>query len=186
MKRTVITFIFLTLLASILACRMSFGGKTPQRNVPVSTEALEQLESTLSSASQPFADSITITITEEQLTSYVALRLANNPDFPIQNPQILFQNGQIEIYGQVEQNGMLINASMFLQVYPDEYGNLKAQITSLDLGPISAPPAVQQQFNESVNQVLSDTIASETSGFNIQSITIGDGKMVIVASKQPN
>lgn len=184
MKKTVISLIFLTLLAGELACRMSFGGKTPQRNVPVSTEALGQLESTLSSASQLFVDSITITITEEQLTSYVALRLANNPDFPIHNPQVLLQNGQIEIYGQVEQNGMTLNASMYLQVYPDEYGNLKAQITSLDLGPISAPPTVQQQINDPVNQALSDTISSEISGYNIQSVTISDGNMVIIAAKQ--
>jgi len=163
---------------------MNFGGSPPERTIAVSTEALGQLNSTLSTAFEAETNSITITVTEEQLTSFVAYRFAAHSDLPIQNPQIFLQNGQVEFYGQLEQGGILINTHITLQVYPDENGKLNVQITSIDLGHIPATSILQQQINNAVNQALSNTIGNKTAGFYIQSITISDGKMVINATKQ--
>ncbi|MEJ5201314.1 MAG: LmeA family phospholipid-binding protein [Anaerolineales bacterium] len=176
--------VVVTVIASTLACRMNIGGPTPERTVPVSTEALGQLDSALSTAFQADTNSITITVTEEQLTSFAAYRFTTNSDLSIQNPQIFLQNGQIEFYGQVEQGGVLFNAHITLQVYPDENGRLNVQITSIDLGPIPVTQTLQHQINDMVDQALSNTIESKTAGFYIQGITIANGKMVITATKQ--
>ena len=71
---------------------------TPVRTVPISTQDAQDLALTLGQGI--VADSegrFTLVITEEELTSYVALNLADS----ISDPQILLTNGEIHLYGTV-------------------------------------------------------------------------------------
>ena len=72
------TLLFLTtLILATLACSMFVGGPDyPEGTIPVSTQAVESLKTQIEAAVQAGAESgvVTLQITEEQITSYIAFK----------------------------------------------------------------------------------------------------------------
>ena len=94
------TFFLAAILAASLAC--NFPGVSPQATsptapVPVSSEAVQELEENLRSAAATAASGgvVNLVITEAQLTSLASLELQAIQDPKIENIQIRLRDGQI-------------------------------------------------------------------------------------------
>src|SRR4051794_25865324 len=71
----------------------------PASPIPVSSESAGQLEGAWSTAvASSNNGQITVVMTEQQLTSYAALKLTNDANAPIKDPQIYLRDGKMLLY----------------------------------------------------------------------------------------
>jgi hypothetical protein len=173
-----ITILILTSLACQLPLRRS---ATPEPTpIPVSTEAAGQVEDQLATAAAELEQtgSVTITFTEAQITSYIANKMiASNQDF-FQNPQVLLQDGAIDISGQAKIGMLSSKARLVLEPYADQ-GNLYIRIRSGKFGSIPVPDATLQSLSETINQNLNELITVNGQKFWLESIQISNGTMTL-------
>src|SRR5512144_2606143 len=100
----------LTLLLTSLACTMFVGGPdySTLPAIPTSTDALQSMQDEVTRAFTEGAQTGTITLnfSEQQITSYVAAKLQNDPRVQqngqplITDPQVYLRDGQMQIYGK--------------------------------------------------------------------------------------
>lgn len=106
-----------------------------------------------SSAQRPFR----LLITNEEVTSLVALALKERPDIPFTNPQIWFAGGKIYITGQV--TGLAPAALPALIVAApvvSEGEPLRLAIERAQMGGFDFPDSLIESLTETVNESLAD------------------------------
>ena len=177
----------LLLMAAILACNLPVSGLKPAvQKIPVSDQAAQSLESTVTSnlenatSSQP----VVITLSEEQITSYLAKYLRENTEFQLTDPQVHLRNGRAEIDGKYQQGVLSANITLIVAVTVDENGNPKATITSADFGPIPAPTNMLDTLSATINESLTGSLGPSVTGIKISSIQISDGLITISGTRQ--
>jgi len=179
-KKFVLALIILTLVT--LACSIFVGGPNyPAIPIPVSTTAVQSLKTqvTQAVATAATSGSITLNITEEQLTSYLTYYLQSQPNLPITDPQVQLQNGQMKVFGKVQQGMFTANASITMTVSVDQNGQPKIEITQEDFGPYPAPQGLNDAISTLVVQAFTGSLGPVATGFRLESISIADGVMTV-------
>jgi len=178
-------FLILLLLAfTTIACRLNIGGPKPDQEILVSPDSADQIIENLNSVSEntleggPFA----LTFTQDQLTSYLAYEVDTSA-YGITNPKVLLEDGQIVVYGQLEQNLITADIKLILKPYIDPSGVLNMDLASVDLGPIPAPDSLLSSLSNTIDQSLQQAFVEIPDGYQITSIEIVDGVMTISAQK---
>ena len=182
MPRIRILFFLSTLLLSTLACSIFVGGPDyPEQPIPVSTEAVQSLQTQIEAAALVGAETgvVTLQINEEQLTSYIAFRMAVQEKPAFTDPQVYLRDGQMQIYGKVERGILTANVLVILAVGFDELGQPKIEITSADFGPFPAPQGLKQSLTALVTEAFIGSLGPVATGFRIESIAIADGLMTV-------
>ncbi len=172
----------IALALSTLACSIFVGGPSyPSTPIPVSTDAAQSLHDQVRQAATAGAQSGTITlqITESQLTSYLANYLSSQPNPLITNPQVLLQNGQMQIFGRAQQGMFTANVSITMQVSVDANGQPQINITQTDFGPLPAPQGLNEAISSLIQQAYTGSLGPAATGFRLESITIADGVMTV-------
>ena len=182
MKPTRILLFLTALMLSTLACSIFVGGPDyPEQTIPVSAEAVQSLKAQIEAAVLAGAQTgvVTLQITEEQLTSYIAFRMAtqNNPAFL--DPQVYLRDEQMQIYGKIERGYLNANVLVILAVGIDELGQPKIEITSADFGPFPAPEGLKQSLTVLVTEAYTGSLGPVATGFRLESITIANGLMTV-------
>lgn len=172
--------VLLVFLMVSLACQLSAGRPTP---LPPPEEPLpsQPLEPTI--IEDPAQGTLTVTLTEGQLTAYLIQQLEANPDAPLRNPRIVLKNGRIELFGEIQQSLITANLHMVFTVDVDAEGRLSVETESADVGNVPVPASVLDQLTKTVNQNLNDSLAPEVTGMKIQSVIIGDGAITITGTR---
>ena len=171
------------LVLAIIACTINIGGPTyPTPAIPVSTEAVGELQSALQTAVAAGAESgqITLVFTEPQLTSYLAYKLQSQTQFQITNPQVYLQNGQLQVYGTASQGYFQVTASIVLTAGVDAQGQLKIELASVNFGPLPVPDGLKELVTATIQEAYMGALGPVATGFRLQSVTIADGTMTIV------
>jgi hypothetical protein len=170
-----------------LACQISLGGPDlPKSNIPISTKAAASVENMWKSAvlDNPKSGTIAFTLSEEQLTSFLAAHLPADQSSLFINPQIVLQNGQINLYGQVEKSYFIANVQIIMQVIIDNDGQPKLSIISADFGPLPAPPGLLDSISSIFNDAFTGSLGPYATGFKIESIDISNAKITITGEKK--
>lgn len=120
----------------------------------------------------------TLTLTEQQITSWLAMEMKNSPDLPLQDVQVYLQNGTIEIWGMVDGSKGSTSALVTGMI------NLKAgipsfEVTSLQIGQQKVPGILLSQAGAWINQMLSEKINEQVPGLQIMNINISSGLITI-------
>src|SRR5690242_3836948 len=107
----------LALSLAVLACGSPLGigqPTAPASPIPVSTEAAGELEELWANAIENAGPNgeVSVVMTEEQLTSYVAVKLAEQPDVPLKNIQIFLRDGQMTLTGDAKVGPLSSKASL--------------------------------------------------------------------------
>jgi hypothetical protein len=174
----------LLLVAGIsLACMINIGGpEVPGSNVPVSNEALHQVQEALEGARQTTSpgDLVTLTITESQLTSVLASELESDPGSWIHSPQVYLEDGYLELYGQVTKGFFTGNVHLTVDVSIDENGNPDINIMAADIGPVSSPEWILDKSSKLLDESFTGTFGPIILGIRIEGLVIDDGVMVIL------
>lgn len=169
-----------------LACgpSLGIGAPTPPASpIAVSTEAAGQLQGAWGTAVASAANgTVTVVMTEAQLTSYAALKFTSDPNAPIVDPQIYLRNGKMILYGKVKTNKLTLPAALVLSVVPTAAGAVSVTIDAADIGPIPVPSSLRDTLASNLNDAIAQNAGASNTGFKVTDITIADGKLTIVGT----
>ncbi len=174
--------IFALILAE-MACTMNIGGPAyPTGSIPVSTEAMGDLLSSMETAVENGAASgqVTMSITESQISSYLAYKLQDQSQPFITNPQVYLQDGELQVYGTATQGYFQATVRIIFSAGVDDQGQLKIRLTSADFGPLPVPSGLNEIATATIQEAYTGALGPVATGFRLQSITIQDGSMTIV------
>ena len=173
----------LVLFLAILACTINIGGPAyPDQHIPVSTEAVGELQSAVQTAVAMGAESgqVTLVVTEPQVTSYLATNLQSQDQPLFTDPQVFLREGQIRVYGTARQGYLLATIELVVTAGVDSQDQLKIELTSADFGPLPVPAGLQEVVTAAIQEAYTGAIGPAAVGFRLESITVTDGKMTIV------
>ena len=182
MTRIRILLVLTALILGSLACSLFVGGPDyPEGTIPVSIEAVESLKTQIEEAVLASAETglITLQITEEQITSYIAFEMASQEEPAFQNPQVYLRDGQMQIYGTVVRGYLTANVLVALTVNVDEHGQPKIEIVTADFGPFPAPDGLKQSMTAIVTEAYTGSLGPVATGFRLENITIQNGLMTL-------
>lgn len=168
---------------AILACTMNIGGPGyPTSVIPVSTEAVGELQSSQETAVAAGAvtGQVTLTFTEPQLTSYLYYKLQAQTQPLITDPQVYLRDGQLQVYATASEGYFEATVRIVLSAGVDDQGQLNIELTSADFGPIPVPNGLKDIITASIKEAYAGALGPVATGFRLQSITISDGTMTIV------
>jgi hypothetical protein len=168
-----------------LACTVNLGGpEPPGPPIAVSTaEAGGVLEAWRGALSADLlAGDVTLLLDEQQVTSFLAARLAADEDPVLREPQVYLREGRLDIYGIADQGPFA--ARVLLAVAPrlDEGGALAFDVTSADFGPLPAPAALRESLSAVLTEAFTGTLGPLATGLRIRTFAIADGQVAIVAA----
>lgn len=181
-RKLLILFILCVSFASMLACTIFIGGpKYPDRSIPVSSESVSELQTAIAQALDVGAvsEKITISISEEQLTSYFAEKIASQPDPFISNPQVYLQDDQIELYGTAKKSYFQVTIAVIMTASVDELGKISLQMKSVDFGPLPVPSGLLEAITVLVEEAYTGSLGPMATGIRLEEIVINDGVMTI-------
>ena len=165
-----------------LACKVSVGGPDyPSSSVPVSMEAVSNLELQVEAAQTAAAQTgvITLIINETQITSLLAMKLASQPDPFIQNPQVYLRDNEILVYGQATQGNLSANVRIILNANIDQDGKPFIKISSAEFGPFPAPDGLNSSISTFIDQAFTGALGPAATGLRLDTIAIADGIMTL-------
>ncbi|MFN8398586.1 MAG: hypothetical protein U0X74_01120 [Anaerolineales bacterium] len=172
-----------SLVFASLACSINVGGPDyPAQAIPASSADAQALHDMIQQAMVTGAETgvITLSITESQITGYMAEKLSQQVNPPFTDPQVLLRNGQMQMYGKVTQGWFTANMLITMNVTIDEVtGQPKIQIASADFGPIPAPEGINNAISAIIDEAFTGSFGPVAVGFRLQTITIADGIMTI-------
>jgi tetratricopeptide (TPR) repeat protein len=139
------------------------------------TEAKSAFEKTLF---QPGALN-SVSITEQQITSWLAMGMSKNPDLPLSDVQVYLRNGKVQIWGMV--NGTEESTSALI-VGTVSIGNNKQpyfRIESLQIGQQVVPNLLLTQVENWANQSIQDAIEKYIPGLELMNVNVTNGMISI-------
>jgi hypothetical protein len=176
----------LALVAASVACSLGSPTATPTPRptlIPVSTEAAGELEDVWATAVAGSKDGqVSVVVTEQQLTSFIAIKLAENPDSPIQDPQVLLRDGRMTLTASAAFQGIKAPVEIILSTAPDAEGVLKVTIDSGKFGGLPMPDALLESVSASINELVSGQFGPQGTGVRVTAVTIADGQMVVTGT----
>ncbi|WKZ45399.1 MAG: hypothetical protein QY302_06370 [Anaerolineales bacterium] len=190
MKNKILLLPIAAILLSSLACTVFAGGPdySDLDPIPVSPEAAQSLKDGIQKSFQDglLTGVVTITITEPQITSYLALRLQSDPNFQQENstplitdPQVYLRDGQMKIYGKTQQGMFTANIGIIVNVGVDENGKPKIEIASADFGPFPAPQGINDAITAMIEEAYTGSLGPVATGLRIESVNISNGTMTV-------
>ncbi len=173
--------VILTLMGAGLACALPGGPKLPASPIPVSTEAAGEMQNTVQTAVANAAQTGTLdlTFTEEQITSYVAVKLAEQTEAPFTDPQIFLRDGKIQIFGKAHAGQLTANASIIMSASIDAEGQLSLTVDQADFGPVPVPDNILQDISAQLETALTEQTGSNVV---ITSVTIAEGTLTLIGT----
>jgi len=182
--------ISILLILVTIACTVFVGGPdySDLDSIPVSQEAAQALRDGIKKS---FEDGlatgvVTITISEPQITSYLALRMQTDPTMQqsdrlpiLTDPQVYLRNGQMKIFGKTRQGLFTANIGIVLEFGTDETGQPKIEIVSADFGPFPAPEGFNGAITALIEEAYTGSLGPVATGLRIEVVTISDGLMTV-------
>jgi tetratricopeptide (TPR) repeat protein len=120
-----------------------------------------------------------VSITEQQVTSWLAMSMSKNPDLPLNDVQVYLRNGKVQIWGMV--NGAEQSTSALIAGTVSIDGNKQPyfKIESLQIGQQGVPNLLLTQVENWVNQSMQDAINKHIPGLELMNINVTNGMISI-------
>ena len=182
-RKRVIILTVIALILSALACSLVNPTAAPPTPTPISTEELLALETEVHSAAATAAagGKVHLEFTEAQLTAAANSELQKQGETRIKEVQIGLQDGLLHLAGQVNQNGFEMPLAIAMKIIVDSQGKPHTQIVTGTIGPFAIPDSMLEQITTQFDQVLDSQLQSNGGDVFIESLTIENGKINIVA-----
>jgi hypothetical protein len=172
-----------TLAFAVLACAINIGGPAyPTPVIPISTEAVGELQSSLETAvtAGSISGMVTLAFSESQITSYLYYKLLAQTQSLIKNPQVYLREGQLQVYGTATEGNLEATVRIILNAGVDDQGQLSIGLVSADFGPLPLPDELKEIITATIKEAFTGALGPVATGIRLQSVTISDGTMTIV------
>ena len=183
MMKNPLSALILIILFVGVACQLPFTFRNQTENTsaqfsPEAAQVVEKLLEEIESQKGTFA----FTITEEELTSYITLKLAETQDdLSITNIHTTLDNDQIIMTGDffVSALGINIPIELIITAETDVQENLVFNLESINLGNLAVSDTLEQQLSKAVNEALTNNISNQLTGTTIDTIYIDNHMLTI-------
>ena len=181
-----IPLIIFVLVLSSLACNLSFGRQaTPEPLIPLTSE---EEESAAGSAEETFQGAetggmVVLEVSETQLTSLLVGELEKLVGDQISNLQAYLRDGQIQIFGDIDSQGITAPLKVVIDVSVDPAGRPNLHVISSSIGPFPVPGELISEVEVLINKAFQEKIQSMAPNLHLQSIVIENGIMTIYGTK---
>ncbi|MBI2332942.1 MAG: hypothetical protein HYU84_12430 [Chloroflexi bacterium] len=125
----------------------------------------------------------TVTITERQLTSWIAMEMKNNPDLPLNEVQVYLRDGTVQIWGMVNGSDNSTSALVVGELAIDANKYPYFKIESMQIGQQVVPGMFISQMEAWLNQALSAGIESQASGLELVSLKVTSGLITVSGTR---
>ena len=182
--------LFLTIILTviILACRA--GADTPSASSfptpEISQESADNVEAILDDVLSQ-SGSFAFTITDQEMTSYLTLKMAENQESPqVENLSVVFSNNQIYVYGDayIDTLGMKLPIVLAIAGRVDADGGLQFELLSAQAGRVNLPPFIQEQISNATTGVMNSQFSKYLSGYRIDNLYIDNGMLTVSGEKR--
>ena len=154
---------------------MDGAPERPGAPIIPSDSAGTQAKTTLENALPQPGSLSTATLTEQQITSWLAMEMKNSPDLPLSDVQVYLRDGTIQIWGLVMGSADSTSALVVGKINVDTNGNPSFELESFQIGQQVIPNILLSQAETWLNQLLSEEIDKQMSGLQIMNINISSG-----------
>jgi hypothetical protein len=180
-NRRRLTFSLSLLVALTVACAATDSATLPGGPVEVSSEAAQRVEAKLVEAlTLNPNDQFILRFTDEEVTSYLALKLEETVEPPITDPQIRFTKGKIYVAGKLTNIGPMQVKAMIVAAPRVMYDQLVIDIESVYLGPIPVPNTLLDSLSQTIDTALEEAQVS----LKIIQVEVFESEIVIVGEKR--
>ena len=165
-----------------IACTLFVGGpEYPAEQIAISTESVGQLNQQLEIAQTAAVENgvLLLTINENQITSLLAIKLSELSDPFIQNPQVFFRNGEIQVFGRASQGNLEANVRIVLTASLNTSGKIVIEVSSTDFGPFPAPQELNKTISALIDQAFTGAFGPVITGLRLEKINIENGTLTI-------
>jgi len=181
-----LTLVLLLLTLVALACGTGSSIsqiKPPGGPIPVSQEAADRLKQNFYLALQEASASheSQLRITNEEITSLIAIELTQTGRIPLSDPQVWFTNGKIYITGGVRPFGPFQFNSLIVATAVVNQGQLVVRVQEAQMGAFDFPDAILDSITQTVNEALVGILID----LDITRLEILEGEMYVLGVR-PN
>jgi hypothetical protein len=155
----------------------------PGNQMAVSDQTGKQARSAVENALPRPGSSSSVRLTQQQVTSWMALELKNSPDLPAHNVQVYFKNGQVQVWGIVEGRTNSTSALAIGTVELDSNGIVSVNIESAQIGQKQVPSVFLLQAEGWLNQLIVEETSKQAPGLRITRLDIGNGVIAISGTR---
>jgi uncharacterized protein YpmS len=160
-RRVLVRLMIPVLMLVGLACGpcdlLSGQVPTPPHPIAVSTESAGQLESRIrQNLAGESGQQFILRMTDSEVTSLVAVKLADYDESPVSNPQIWFTKGKIYGTGQLV-NVLLFETSFFVVAAARiQDGQVVVEVEKSSAGALPIPEGVLETISQSMNETMDE------------------------------
>ena len=172
----------LALAATSMACSIFLGGPAaPESAGQDSPDGAESLQTTLERAISDGLTSgtISVSISQQQLTEFIAARLSGQVNPTITDPRVVLADGELTLFGRAQMGFLEANTAVTADFVVDETGMPKFRIGHAEVGPFQMPQALKDAIAATVDETLTGYLGPVATGFRLESIEIHDGSMTV-------
>jgi uncharacterized protein YpmS len=184
-RKIEMTILLTSMVIVTLACNLSSAivKQVPTIAVPTMAPAeqqalTDQMANTLNQAAS--GQQVTLELTESQLTGLINGQTGNIKDAQLSNLQVVLDNNQATITGSAATNGFSGNLSIVLTVGTSADGKPQMNVASATIAGFPIPEAALTTLSTTINEGLQGQTGQ---GFTIESLSIADHKLIIIARK---
>ena len=184
-RSTLVRLIVPMVLLLGLACGpcnlLSADLPTPPRPIAVSTEAAGQLESRIQQSLQsPSGQQFILRMSDQEVTSLVATKLAQYDESPVTNPVIWFTKGKIYGTGRLV-NVLPIETKFFVVASARiEDGQVEVDIEESSAGAVPIPSRMLDTISQSINETMNDLQLD----VKVDALEILEGEAIIKSTRE--
>ena len=146
--------------------------------IPSDAEGAEAKTSFENALPQPGSLS-SATLTEQQITSWLAMEMKNSPDLPLSDVQVYLREDKIQIWGMVASSKNSTPALIVGNLGIDSNKNPIIGIESVQIGTQKIPGVLVSQMESWLNQLLIEEINKQAPGLQIMNIKVTNGLITI-------
>ena len=180
--------VFLLLLAlTSLACGV--GGNNdqltpPEGTIPINQEAADRLNQNFNQALQEASSNheSQLRITNEEITSLVAIELTETGRISVSDPQIWFTAGRIFMTSKVRVAGPIRLNSIIVATAVVDQGQIVFEVQEAQMGPFDFPDQLLGSITQTVNETLAGILIG--ADLEITRLEILEGEMFVVGTRK--
>jgi hypothetical protein len=167
-----------------LAVNSADGGqdgapKRPGEEISASDVTGKEAKTSLENALPKPGSLSSTTLSEAQITSWLAMEMKNSPDLPLSDVQIFLRDGKIQIWGKVTGSANSTAALVVGNISIDSNKNPVIGVESVQIGKQMIPNVLVSQMESWLNQLLTEEINQKVPGLQIMNIKVTNGLITI-------
>ncbi len=151
----------------------------PGAEIIPSDETAQEVKITLENSMPAPGSLSSISLTERELTSWLAMEMKENPDLPLSDVQVYIRDEKIQIWGMVTGSTDSTSALFVGNLMIDSNKKPSIEIESMQIGTQVIPGALVSQMESWINQMLLENIEKMAPGLELMNVNVSSGMVTI-------